>query len=144
MEFERGKDPKEALNIGQRANALEIVGIAEIKTEIDSGPDRMVVTQYKSYERAGLSESHAIRILMGIEAMALNPEEYALVSWPNDDNPDHWTRVEKYTDMVDHLGKWVKFRDHLYRIPTYKEYEEFRESRSTPGNLKNWPPCIGH
>ena len=87
MNFERGKDPKEALKIGKIANALEIVGIAEIR--IEQEPDRdpgnqlgTIVRWSKRYERSGISESHCIRILMGIEAMELNPEEYALVHWP--------------------------------------------------------------
>lgn len=144
MNFERGKDIKEALKIGERANALEIAGIADIEIEIEGGFDKLTVIQHKNYRMSGLSESHVIRVLMGIEAMALNPEQFALVFWPNDDSPDYETRVEKYVDMVDYLGKFVKYKDHIYRIPTYEEFQEEQEKRRGIKSTPCWPRIPSH
>ena len=148
MQFERGKDPKDALGIGERANAKEIIGVAEIRVVRDPFREwdykgSPIVRWDKRYERVE-GGSHVNRILMGIEAMELNPEEYAIMYWPEEaeEDPIGVTMCEKYIDMVDLLGKYVKYKDYLYRIPTYEEFRKKYEASNR--DHENWPIRFGH
>ena len=137
MEFERGKDPKEALQIGAKANATKCTGIAEIDREHKIIHNGMAVIVDKHYKR--VESSHSIRILMGIEAMELNPEDYALVMWGMEDD-DFWKQdfgvhTESYIELVDHLGKFVKYKDHIYYIPTFDEFKEFHKRKRAQGSI---------
>lgn len=127
MQFERGKSPEEALGIGLKANPIYSNGVAEIKTEKELIHNGEAIRLNKSYEIVH-GDSHRHRILMGIEAMELNPEEFALVTFGGE-YEDYWTqpwdvRTESYIDLVDITGKFVKFKDHTYYIPTFDEFRK--------------------
>jgi hypothetical protein len=137
MNFERGKDPKEALKIGKRADAKAIVGVAEISVEMDSGPDRIYVRRKKAYNRVQ-GESHILRVLLGIQAGELNPVEHAVeIGQFGNSTPfglPHFSlHGPDYIDMSDLLGEFVKYRDEYYKIPTYDEIRKMRESRQDHG-----------
>jgi len=136
MNFERGKSPKDALNIGERALALEIIGVAEITYEREWNHRGESVRVHKHYSSSGISPSHCHRILLGISFGQINPLEYAVVYWPKmstDPDPDR-TQVEQYEDVENMLGKYVKYGGHLYKIPTYDQIREIQESKRSNGS----------
>ena len=136
MQFERGKDPKEALKIGLKANPIHCEGVAEIKVEKDIEFSNRTVRVSKFYEIVR-GASHHHRVLMGIEAMELNPEEFALVMFGNEDthHQPFDVRTESYIDLVDILGKFVKYKDYTYYIPTLDEFR--KRNRQPLPNLRS-------
>jgi hypothetical protein len=127
MNFERGKDPMEAMGIGRKANAIEIHGVSEIKFEREEAPDGMH-TNYRKYYSEPFSPSDAIRILMGIEAMELDADNFGIQFLEGDGHMD----FPIHGDMHHSRGEFVKFRDHYYFIP-----KEFEQKKFEMPNLSN-------
>ena len=107
MEFERNKDVKDAIGIGAKQTAREVyqVGVYTVKSFYKKTGRKITMKVCLPTE-----ESHAIRILMGIEAGELRPEGHGIKVLEN------W-RVSKWGPLKYSKGKWLKYRDHFYYIP---------------------------
>jgi len=121
MNFERHKDIKRNLQVGQINNVREIVGLSEIHRFQDDGWDKEVVTQTTNLLRIK-ERDHIIRVLVEVESIELNPEDYAVIFWPSEDEKDPDTApFEICIDMAEYMGKYVKYDDHIYKIPSMED-----------------------
>ena len=126
MRFERGKTPMEGMKIGKKANAIEIIGAAEIHMELDGGPDAIYVHYSPNYRRVE-GESHVIRVILGVISGELRPDEHALEVYDGDNLPSLPDWYPDWRKMDDLLGEFVKYKGEIYKIPTFKEYVQIRK-----------------
>lgn len=131
MNFERGIDPRRTMGIGQIAKPLIIENIHyTIKRPIRSADGETMTWTWDM--ETEFSPSHCMRVLLGIQAGELNPEEHA-VSYCEED-----TGIMKTHMISDLLGTYVNYRGENYKIPTYDEIRERQEAiRSNRNRLPN-------
>ena len=105
--FERNIDVKDAIGIGAKQTAREVyqVGIYTVKSFVKKTGRKITMKVCLP-----ATESHAIRILMGIESGELRPEGHGIKVLEN------W-KVSKWGPLKYSKGKWLKYRDHFYYIP---------------------------
>jgi len=120
--FERGKSPKEAMEIGAIARPLVIEEVIYATKTRNVGGDSLTVSWSFDFETER-SPSHCMRILQGIGLGELNPEEYA-VSYC-----EAGTAHIKTTMISDLLGTYVSYRGERYKIPTMAEITEMRKRK---------------
>ena len=136
MNFERGKDPKSAMGIGAKANAIVVENVIYARKTIAPSENMNTVTWSFDFETEN-SPSHCIRILMGIQECELNPDEYAITYVG--DTGDYEMGSPIKTEMIsDLLGTYVKYRGEYYKIPTLSQIQERQEAiRSQRNRLPN-------
>lgn len=127
MNFERGKDPKETMEIGAIADPLVIEDVMYTTKTMETSADSTTCKWSFDFETER-SPSHCRGILLGIGAGELNPEEYAVNYCPAGSHG-----LLKTVMISDLLGTYVSYRGEKYKIPTYDEIREMRDSRSDHG-----------
>lgn len=102
MNFERHDNPIKGIGIGSEVAAISIIGVAY---------NDIVNTGSKKFRAHRImSESHAIRTLLGVENKELKNKYYGV-------RRNHDGKDSKWVDLNFYKGKWLRFKDHIYYIP---------------------------
>lgn len=104
MNFERSGDPKKTIGIGPENTAIDVYAIAA----------NTIVNTYEKtfFARKTLSESNAIRVLLGIKEGELSMKDYFVHL-----GPKRRRRRTNYISIKEYMGKWIRFKGHIYYIP---------------------------